>query len=316
MPPKKRGRKPSKKKAKDNTPKVHKKRGRKPKGGKIVPNINSKIQTEEVKKPNIILQLKCSSSDIDDINNSIDVSKYQDTSIKSYNIEKSVKQKNKINYQEYNTITYKKSFKNESKEDNNSSEQNKVELKVIWDKLKTLKLKLHLNEMADKRSSCFWCTCQFSNPAVYIPKQQRNNITEVYGCFCSPECAVAYLKNEPIDSSTLWERYALLNNIYGKIYDYSKNIKPAPNPYYTLDKFYGNLSIQEYRKLLSKDRLLLVVEKPLTKIMPELYEENHELPNIFNNELENTKNRPKYRLQRKKQSNTKSSILTNNFGIN
>lgn len=181
MPPKKRGRKPSKKKAKDNAPKVHKKRGRKPKGGKIVPNINSKIQTEEVKKPNIILQLKCSSSDIDDVNNSIDISKYEDTSIKSYNIEKSVKQKNKINYQEYNTITYKKSFKNESKEDNNSSEQNKVELKVIWDKLKTLKLKLHLNEMADKRSSCFWCTCQFSNPAVYIPKQQRNNITEVYG---------------------------------------------------------------------------------------------------------------------------------------
>ena len=44
-----------------------------------------------------------------------------------------------------------------------------------------------------------------------------------------------YLKKENIDKSTLWERYCLLNNIYGKIYGYSKNIKPAPSPYYTLD---------------------------------------------------------------------------------
>ena len=53
-------------------------------------------------------------------------------------------------------------------------------------------------------------------------------IYEVYGCFCSPECACAYLNKEHIDSSTFWERYALLNNIYGKIYEHDENIKPAP----------------------------------------------------------------------------------------
>ena len=179
-----------------------------------------------------------------------------------------------------------------------------------------MKLKLHLNEVSDKRSHCFWCTCQFDNPPVYIPKQERNNIIEVYGCFCSPECAVAYLKNEPIDCSVLWERYALLNNVYTKIYNYDKNIKPAPNPYYTLDKYYGNLTIQEYRKLLSKDRLLLVVEKPLTKILPELYEENNELPNIFDDILNNNKQQqPQYRLKRKHIINSKSSSLSNNFGL-
>ena len=162
-----------------------------------------------------------------------------------------------------------------------------TDIKEIWEKLRILKLKLHFNEVSDKRSHCFWCTCSFDNPPVFIPKQERNNIIEVYGCFCSPECAVAYLKTEPIDCSVLWERYALLNNIYSKIYNYEKNIKPAPNPYYTLDKYYGNLTIQEYRKLLSKDRLLLVVEKPLTKILPELYEENNELPNIFDDLLSN-----------------------------
>ena len=95
-----------------------------------------------------------------------------------------------------------------------------LNLKEIWEKLRILKVKLHLNEVSDKRSHCFWCTCHFDNPPIYIPKQERNNIIEVYGCFCSPECAVAYLKNEPIDCSVLWERYALLNNIYSKIYNY------------------------------------------------------------------------------------------------
>ena len=53
--------------------------------------------------------------------------------------------------------------------------------------------------------------------------------------------------NENIDSSSKFERYYLLNNIYGKIYNYEKNIKPAPDPHYTLDKYYGLFSINEWR---------------------------------------------------------------------
>ena len=82
--------------------------------------------------------------------------------------------------------------------------------------------------------------------------------------------------NDKIDTSTKFERYYLLNNIYGKIYNYNKNIKPAPSPYYLLDKFYGNLDIQEYRKLLENERLLLIVDKPLSQILPEIYEENED----------------------------------------
>ena len=43
-----------------------------------------------------------------------------------------------------------------------------------------------------------------------------------------------------------------------------------------LEKFYGNLSIEEYRKLLKNERLILVVDKPLTRILPELHEDNNE----------------------------------------
>ena len=310
MPPKKRGRKPKKTKTNpvDEPKKVHRKRGRKPKGGKIITKINEKINPDELKKPNIILQLKCSSKDLLEKGGA---SEPNQSDIKSYTVTNN--KQNSINYEQYNNISYVAPPKTDSM---SCEDDEDTDIKEIWEKLRILKLKLHFNEVSDKRSHCFWCTCSFDNPPVFIPKQERNEIIEVYGCFCSPECAVAYLKTEPIDCSVLWERYALLNNIYSKIYNYEKNIKPAPNPYYTLDKYYGNLTIQEYRKLLSKDRLLLVVEKPLTKILPELYEENNELPNIFDDLLStNTRKRPKYRLKRKHASNSKLSSLSNNFGL-
>ena len=64
--------------------------------------------------------------------------------------------------------------------------------------------------------------------------------------------------------------------------------------FYTLDKFYGNLSIQEYRKLLKNDRLLLVVDKPLTRSLPELHEDNDEF--TINNKALSTK----FKLEKRK----------------
>jgi hypothetical protein len=39
-----------------------------------------------------------------------------------------------------------------------------------------------------------------------------------------------------------------------------------------LDKFFGNLTIQEYRKLLKSEHLLATLDKPMTRIFPELHE--------------------------------------------
>ena len=41
-------------------------------------------------------------------------------------------------------------------------------------------------------------------------------------------------------------------------------------------EYLGNLTIQEYRSLLGNERLFLVVDKPLTRILPELHEYNDE----------------------------------------
>tara|TARA_B100000575_G_C23142598_1_gene665474 strand:- start:3457 stop:4467 length:1011 start_codon:yes stop_codon:yes gene_type:complete len=322
-PPKKRGRKPKKKDPNDQVPKIPKKRGRKPKGGKIIKKEDLKKNTEKNIQHNIILHLKCplTNDDNTSIMNPTDYNPIVNT-ISAYNINTNSKLSN-LQFQDFKTDNINNNVKIEQKwleeEEVKTDEKNEeTDMKQIWMKLEILKKKLRTNNVSDRKSACFWCTCHFDNPSIHIPMKYDNGSYEVYGCFCSPECAVAYLKKENIDTSTLWERYSLLNNIYSKIYDYKKNIKPSPCPFHTLDKYYGNLSIQEYRKLLNNDRLLLVVNKPMTKILPELYEENNEIPMVYSNLLNKnieTKNKD-YRLKRKTNNISKSQLLSSNFQFN
>lgn len=294
-------------------PKIAKKRGRKPKGGKIIQQtINNEPQKEE--KSNVILHLKCSMKDLQ-------TSTLNNNFVESYNF---LNNKNELNYEviedgnNYTTNVFNDKTTIISTletcndcDDYDDDSVCKDSTKEIWKKLKQLEHNLHINNVNNKRSACFWDTCEFDNPPIYIPKHFINGTYHVYGCFCSPECGVAYLMNESLDSSTKFERYHLFNNIYTKIYDYKKNIKPAPNPYYMLEKYYGNLSIQEYRSLLRNERLFLIVDKPLTRILPELHEDNDDF--ILNNKIIPSNNyQVKTRLQKKKQN--KSSILNEKFG--
>jgi hypothetical protein len=179
--------------------------------------------------------------------------------------------------------------------------------KEIWKKISQLKLNFHKNDaLSVQRSSCFWDTCEFDTPPIYIPM----STTKGYGCFCHPECAVAFLMNENIDTSVKFERYHLLNSIYGPIYNYNKSIKPAANPHYLLNKFYGNLTINEYRKLFQCEQVVYMVNKPLTNVLPELYEDNNDFfignKIIQNNTIE---------IKKKGTKSAKSSIINEVFGI-
>jgi len=204
-----------------------------------------------------------------------------------------------------------------SKEQGNSG----VDMKEINMKLKKIKINLYKNSCQDKKSACFWCTYDYDNPECYIPKHDINGKLYGYGSFCRPECAVAYLMKENIDDSTKFERYHLLNQIYSKVYNYKKNIKPAPNPYFLLEKYYGNLSIQEYRKLLKTEHMLLVIDKPMTRILPELHEDNElfVLGNMNNaNNVSANNNSGVYKVKRqseKNQTKNKNAIVKDNFGI-
>jgi hypothetical protein len=103
----------------------------------------------------------------------------------------------------------------------------------LWAKLRTLNDTLHRGTGLGKSSDCFWCTCGFSTPPIHIPRSvQPDSTIECYGCFCTPECAMAYLLKERVDSSQMWERVALLNTVYGAVFGHSRSIRPAPDPHY------------------------------------------------------------------------------------
>ena len=286
---------------------VAKKRGRKPKGGKIIQQIVP-INSNKEPKPNVILHLKCSLKDLQSNliqGSEIQSFNFQPTNQLTYDIING--DPNIFNKQEQAKIVYDEIDCDD--DDDRSVKEN--DTKEVWKKLKVLEHNLHINNISDKKSACFWCTYEFDNPPVYIPKHFIKDSYHVYGCFCSPECGTAYLMEENIDSSAKFERYHLINHIYSKIYDYKKNIKPAPNPYYMLEKYYGNLTIQEYRSLLRNERLFLVVDKPLTRILPELHEDNDDF--IINNKIIPSNNYQfKKKLQKKQ---TKNNILSERFGL-
>jgi len=236
-------------------PQNSKKRGRKPKGGKLTPK---QVDQEQKLEPvaNIILHLKCSLSDLDDYNTQMTkmitdpleynpsapptVLTYNDEqmSLLSYKNETAFSdvQKNAYVPQPADTYVCKKcsNVPETSDEDDIA-----IQIKDVNSKLKKLKINLYKNVSIEKKSACFWCTYDFDNPPCYIPKYEMDGQIYGYGSFCRPECAVAHLMKEHLDDSTKFERYHLLNQIYSKIYDFKKNIKPAPNPYYLLEKFYG-----------------------------------------------------------------------------
>jgi len=303
-----------------------KKRGRKPKGGKIIQQ-TFPIAIQKESKPNIILHLKCSLKDLtsDGEHNSnftsANIDPYNFVSNNSeltYEILASNLLNNPINYtntdESYTNINKLYAIKETNRvNDDNEDLSTTNETREIWRKLKVLEQDLHINNISDKKSACFWCSCDFDNPPIYIPKHFIKDSYHVYGCFCTPECAVAHLMEENIDSSTKFERYHLINHIYSKIYEYKKNIKPAPNPHYMLDKYYGNLTIQEYRALLRSERLFLIVDKPLTRILPEFHEDNDDF--IINNKIIPSSNYQVKKRVQKKTPQTKTNILNEKFGI-
>jgi hypothetical protein len=320
-----------------------KKRGRKPKGGKIIHNVVID-NSNKIEKPNIILHLKCFLKDLDNqITNNVDnIDSYKFPSknnllydvineevSSNMGIDDKQKSNNKIIHVINSTYNPNIETNNNLQSSFNTQTPSHVSLhattttttnsnahdtKEIYKKLKDLEMNLHLNNVQDKKSACFWCTCDFDNPPIYIPKYFLKESYHVYGCFCTPECGVAYLMNESIDSSTKFERYHLMNHIYAKIYNYTKNIKPAPSPFYMLEKYYGNLSINEYRALIRNDRLFLIVDKPLTRIMPELHIDNEDF--IINNKIISTNNFQITKKSHQKTTNNLSSSLSSNNIIN
>jgi hypothetical protein len=330
-----------------------KKRGRKPKGGKLI--VKNASESENITViPNIILHLKCSLRDLDMYRNqqnkmiseTLNYNPDIPPDIMTYNV--SDQATNRLPYSSIDGVSAVSAATGHNQDSsvrdvaysentailnnyvcskcNNSTQDlpeksNDVSLKNITSKLKRLKIDLYKNSMLDKKSACFWCTYEYDSQICFIPKYEMDGSICGYGSFCRPECAVAFLMKESIDDSTKFERYHLLNQIYSKVNDFKTNVKPAPDPHYLLDKFYGNLSIQEYRKLLNTEHIMLVIDKPLTRILPELHEDTDDfIVGIYGGTKGqgSTQAGGVYKVKRQSEKNvgpTKNSIMKGNFGI-
>ena len=327
----------------EQTPEIIKK---KTKGAKIIDCLIPAVAYAPTKINNVILHLKCTLNEIDDYiyksnwkynvlsydptipkdiiaydNNSKHFGDYasfsnevvMETTIMSSEIEKTNSNSNNNNSNNNpNMICKKCQSGNEDNTNTNTtiSEQDQQ-------KIKQLKIHLYKNQMHDKKADCFWCTCAFDNDPCYILQYGFNNEIYGHGSYCSPECAVAFLfgKQQLWDDSAKTESFQLMNYYYGKPNGYQQSIKPALSPYYFLDKYYGNLTIQEYRRLTKSQHMMLVVEKPITRILPEIHEDND---NLIMGGGNNYNNCGKYKV--KKQSEkpagvSRNTILREKFGL-
>lgn len=269
-----------------------KKRGRKPRGGKIVTKADDH-HDKNVISTCVVVQLKCHLKDLDTnvINADFVYNPTAPPQVKSHDPQSTI-----------DFTPYENALVNQEENTNIS----------VTDKLRDLKVQLYKQDIS-KTSACFWCTYGFNNPACYIPYSMENDNIVAYGSFCCPECAVAYLFNETLDDAVRFERYSLINFVYGKIYDYKKNIRAAPNPHYLLDKFYGNLSINEYRKMIQSDHVLLQLDRPMSRLMPEIHSDGNTTINA--GEVSAGTKYCVKRASEKKQGPSKKSLIAGHFGI-
>lgn len=94
--------------------------------------------------------------------------------------------------------------------------------------------------------ACFWCCETFASRPCVIPTVITDGVWSVYGNFCTPHCASAYILADILDTHVRWERLAHLHRLYasycgGRIY-------PSPKRE-CLERFGGPMKTQDFRKL-------------------------------------------------------------------
>jgi hypothetical protein len=108
----------------------------------------------------------------------------------------------------------------------------------------------------------------------------KNDKFEVYGCFCSLECATAYnfKKTDSIDE--MWERYNLINLMCRKL-NLGSYVKPAPDVL-ALKMFGGHMDIEKFRDHFKTNKVININFPPMTSITQQLEEINeYELNNEY-----------------------------------
>ena len=190
-------------------------------------------------------------------------------------------------------------FENITNKYNNISiyEKNKV-LPILLEYSETNKNNKWPNSVS---SCCYWCTEQFDSVPVGIPIKKLYNTFYMFGNFCSPECAAAYIFDNKRFMNDCWEKYSMLNLIYSNL----EPIKIAPSRV-CLKKFGGRLSINEFRNICTKlNKSYKLLLPPMVSVLPMIEEINlnddcNNIDMFLLNKEQINKANEEYRLRRNK----------------
>ena len=340
-PKKKRGRKPRYMTNGEPQPpkeKVMKKRGRRPKE-KYNFNTEPLVVTDHINESeNIIVKLPVKTSDLNQnefMNNLYSYNpQLKEPEPYDPNQDFNITEKNQMNFSEYKkSPTNRDLIKKKKKSDNYDTikeervEENKKPKRQIdlllhnkYNKEKKIKL---LTELSNNNSecsypnktniSCFWCSHEFQNQPWGIPLSYTDKKFNLFGVFCSPQCACSYLFNSEEFAEKKWESYSLLNLLYKEVYGEFIKILPAPSKL-CLIKFGGKIPIEKYREeLLQGNNIYLVKFPPVSSIIPVMEEVNLKKIQLKNNFIPVDKDRilkanQELRLKRSKPVNNKNTL--------
>lgn len=130
---------------------------------------------------------------------------------------------------------------------------------------------------------CWWCTHTFTTTPCSIPFKYEDETFKVYGCFCSFNCALAYIINNIEDRK--WEKTELLHLLYKEIHGKYERIKPAFKKEVLID-YGGKLNISEFRKYSANQEITYDISiPPIISIQPRIDHRN------LNSSIQRTKKR-------------------------
>ena len=119
---------------------------------------------------------------------------------------------------------------------------------------------------------CYWCCNKFDTTPIGIPVNYDKEQFDVYGCFCSLECAAAYNFKNNHNIDEMWERYNLINLLSRRI-GYKHQVKPAPDRL-SLKQFGGFMDIDQFRNYTNLNRFVNINFPPMNSVTQQLEEIN------------------------------------------
>jgi hypothetical protein len=155
----------------------------------------------------------------------------------------------------------------------------------------------------NKNTTCWNCCHEYNGREYMLPMKYVDNIFYSIGSFCSFNCIAKYLVDN-YNGKELSYLYSLLNIYYNiSISTVGNHVKPAASKF-TLKKYGGDLTIDEYRSLFDN---YIHYETIIPPIMP--INNKYEIIDKYNKDSVSD-NKKTFKLYRTKKKNENNNIFS------